>query len=797
MKTSYKWLSELLDLGGLTPESLAERLTYAGHEVDAVSRLAKASNLVIGEIKTCVPHPDSDHLHVLQVDEGPKYGVHQIVCGAPNAREGLKVIVAREGATLPEVEIRRSVIRGVESDGMCCSLAELGIDRKFLSERQLAGIEELPSNAPVGEENVLAYLGLDDAILEIELLANRGDLLSMEGLAYEVGAILGKSPKIEKEAQIPVGNDEISLLSVTAKAPSFHGLIASDVVDGPSPKWMRERLLSSGVRPLSFLVDVGNYAMLLTGQPVNMYDADKVTGAELRIVDDYEGVFEAFDGKAYRIEKGDLAVLDGKGDIVSLAGIMAAKKAAVTSSTKRVLVESALFSGAAIRRTSARLGLSSESSSRFVKGVSIDAQEKAVSLIARLLKEVGKASRVSSLKPYDVTDKTPQTIACSVHYINNRLGSSFGKEEINEVLSRDHLALSWRGEDAFEAVTPLRRMDLKGPEDLAEEVIRLLGYDRLESRYPALGSLSDAGLSDRQKAIRSLRSYLRHRGLSETLTYTLRPKNEKASFADFGAKTPYALLNPLTEERSQTRTALLPSLIETAKYNLDRQVGDLAFFELSDLSSVEGNMTHLAAVLVGSSPLEGGYRTRPYSFYAAKGLFEGILDLVGISPSRLKKAITEGGEWHPYRAEKALLGKETVAVYGELHPSYMEGLGLPKTPFAALEIDLNALLSLRSSAPKAPIPPRFPSVSRDISALFPAKTPYEEIKKALLKSSPLIEGCALFDLYSGKGVKDGWKSLGLRLTLRKEGGTLLDAEIEDAVQKAKGALLTSFGAELR
>ena len=369
MKISWNWLKEFVNLDNTTPEEVAKKLTFAGIEVDEIKKIASGTNLVIGEILTCEPHPDSDHLHVLNVDEG-KFGVHQIVCGAPNARKGLKVIVARSGAVLPEVTIAPSSIRGVESDGMCCSLRELGVDKSSLNEKQINGIEELPMDAPVGEEDVLHYLGLDDIIIEIELLANRPDMNAMENVAREVSCLLNEKENIKEYPETITGESSFKVSSLTDKCPLFGAREVRSIVTKESPEWLRRILSSEGIRSINNVVDIGNFVMLLTGQPINMYDADKLTVPSLEVRDDYVGEFVAMNALSYALKEGDL-VVSSAGKPMCLAGIMTSEAAEVTPKTKNVIIEAASFAGASIRRTSNRLGLASESSSRFVKGLNL------------------------------------------------------------------------------------------------------------------------------------------------------------------------------------------------------------------------------------------------------------------------------------------------------------------------------------------------------------------------------------------------------------------------------------------
>lgn len=797
MRVSWKWLSKLVDINGLTPEEVADKLTFAGVEVDAIERVASGSNLVIGEIKECVAHPDSDHLHILKVDEG-KYGIHQIVCGAPNAREGLKVIVAREGAVLPEVIIVKSTIRGVESDGMCCSLKELGVDPKYLSEQQLAGIEELPLDAPVGEDDVLGYLNLDDVVLELELLANRSDLNAMENVAKEVGALFKRKTDIPEAKASYDGSSDISISSKTDKCPSFYAIEAKGVKIGPSPKWMADFLNSSGVRSIDNVVDIGNYLMLLTGQPINMYDADKLPKKELYATIDEEEIFVSMDKKELEIKKGDLLISSsGKG--MCLAGIMTSLECVVDSNSRNIVVEVASFDGASIRRTSNRLGLHSESSARFVKGINPDQSEYVLALASNLLKEYAGASTVLKCLPYDSLKHEPTEIKTSLGYINGRLGTSFELKEVLSVLEDDHMGISNVDGESFLVKVPSYRIDMKGEEDVSEEVIRLLGYDNIVGKVPAFPHRPSDGYSETQAKKKALRSFLRSNGVDEIITYSLVDSKMKDSFDYLLEGDSYKIINPLTEDHEWLRKSLLPSLLERASYNYARQNKDLAFFEISDLDSTTSKTSHLGLLLLGNERIAGSLEKREYDYYSVKGYLEGILNLFGINMNRfrLEALKSERDEFHPYRSAALYLGKKRIAVFGELHPNKIKEYDLGKSRCALLEIDLPSLYELKTNSPKAIIPPKFPAVRRDISFLISKDVAFEEIKRELLRTDKLIKNVEAFDQYLGDKLHPSKKSLAISITFLDESKTLTDDEVNRAFLEARKTLESKFGAEVR
>ena len=793
MNVSYNWLRKHVDLEGLTPEEVAAKLTFSGVEVEDIRHLGFGTNLVIGEILSCEPHPDSDHLHVLSVDEGP-FGVQQIVCGAPNARKGLKVIVARVGAKLPEVEIKASVIRGVESNGMCCSLLELGVDPKFLSDYQKEGIEELPLDAPVGESGVLEYLGLDDVILELSVLPNRPDLYALNNVAREVGCLFQRKVTLDQLRSYDLKDASFEVGSLTKSCPLFSARVIEGVVTKPSPKWMQEVLMAAGIRSINNVVDIGNFAMLLTGQPLNMYDLDKLPQRSLIVRDDLEGEFLAMDGNAYPLRKGDVVITSG-GLPMCLGGIMTADACKVDEGSVNIVVEAAYFFGAPIRHTSNRIGLSSDSSLRFCKGINPHQAEYVQDVVTDLLMRYADGKVSSKTVLFDEMDHSPKKVVTTLGYINGRLGTSFTKEEVESVLSRDGFKTLAKG-DTLEVDVPLYRIDIDGEADISEEVIRILGYEHVPSILPFSSSLS-GGLTKKQLSQREIRHYLLGHGVSEAVTYTLLSKSEATKFAYLPMGEPFVLCNPMTVEREVVRTHLLHSLLGVASYNVARQVKSGAIFEVSDVDSKSVRGRHLSIVLFGQSSIRDGLDAKPYDFFDMKGLVEGIFESLGIGNARYGYfPWSKGGEeFHPYQSAEIRMGKQLVGYFGSLHPKALKSYGLRNA--IGLELDLDALLNLKVSPVKAAIPPRFPSVTRDLALLVPSSVAYEDIRREILRADSLIVGVSLFDLYAGAGVGENEVSMAVSLTLSSPERTLSDAEVASATKKALDNLSVRFGARIR
>lgn len=798
MKVSLKWLKNYVDLEGISAEEIAQKLTFAGIEVEEIIHMASGTNLVVGEIVECEKHPESDHLHILKVDEGEKYGVNQIVCGAPNARVGLKVIVARVGAVLPKITIAKSTIRGVESNGMCCSLLELGVESKYLTEAQINGIEELPMDAKVGEEDVLGYLGLDDTIFDLKLLANRSDCLAMQNVAREVAALF------EKDVNLPYVNhyegkkSNFKVDSQTDLCKEFAIREVRNIKVKESPKWLKERLFASGVRSINNIVDIGNYIMLLTGQPLHMYDLDKLKSEELTVRSDYEGDFVALDEKTYKLIKGDIVIMN-ENEVMCLGGVMGSLKCAVDENTKNLAIEAANFDAKTIRHTSTRLNLVSESSQRFVKGINKDQYENVLDLTTKLLVELCDAKEIFETKKYDVLSHEANVIESSCRAINHRLGSEFKNDEIIDTLKRVYIDINDYDGDNFKAVVPSHRIDIKLDADLSEEVIRLLGFDNVKSTLPrqetSVGALTNTQLRKRQ-----IRELLIANGLYETLNYTLVNDRLISYFKGLNNNEPYCLLHPMTEDHKYTRVTLLPSLLETLNYNLSRQGKDIKIFEVSDVYSKNGVECHLGIVLNGEDEYRHLMNKIPYGYAHVKGLFEAIMNLLAIDANRyrLVRVSDKFKELHPGRAAEIYIGKDLVGIMGELHPNMMKEFDLGKAPTVVLEINLSKLLEVRVSPIKVIPPSRFQTVERDLALVARKDISAQEIIKVIKQAGHnMIKQVDIFDVYEGEHVDLGFKSIALKIIYEDTTKSFTSEEIANLEKGIINALEAKLSIKLR
>lgn len=795
MKVSLNLVKRYVDISDLTPEEIAHRLTFAGVEVEEIATLAKGSKLVIGEVLTCENMPDSDHLHLTTVNAGPIHGILHIVCGAPNVRVGLKVIVALDGCVLPGGTIKKGMVRGHVSEGMLCSLLELGVDSKFLSEEQTKGIEEVKVGKP-GDDNVLELLGLDDVILDLKLLANRSDLYSIYNVAKEIATLFNREVKLPEVTPVKGYKSSFKVDSLTKACSQFSALEVKDIKVKESPEWMKVALRSSGIRSINNIVDIGNYVMLLTGQPLHMYDKDKLAKQELIVRDDLEGDFVALDEKTYKLQPGDISITSDE-KVMCLGGVMGSLACAVDENTKNVVVEAANFDFASVRRTSIRLALTSDSSQRFVKGINPNQYNEVMSLTLSLLKELCDAKDNSEVVTYLEKPYTPKVFTSSVKAINARLGTEFTKEEVFSALQRAYLVVMEKGRDEFEVIVPNHRIDINGDADLSEEVIRIMGFDFVRSELPEM-TLSVGKLEEYLSKKRIVRTYLRGKGLDEQLTYSLIKESEINEFRILNKENPYKILNPLSDEHEYVRTNLLPSLMNVLSYNLNHGNENVQTFEVSDLYSEGHRHIHLGVVLYGNDARRRALSNAPFGYYHVKGIIDGLLSLFDIDAKRAQFNRCKEDEFHPGRSAELKVDGKVIAVFGELHPNTLKAYDIKDNHLAVLELDLMALFNIKTSMKKLEVISKFPAVKHDLALVVKDGISSEDIIKEIYKvNRELIRHVEVFDVYRGEHVEEGFYSLALSLTYSSMEKTLTANETIALDEEVVKALGIKFGISLR
>lgn len=795
MLVSLKEISKYVDIKDLSAEEIADRLTYSGIEVEEIKKVADATNLIIGKVISCEKHPESDHLHVCKVDI--KKEILDIVCGAPNCREGLKVIVAQNGAVLNGKEIKKSEIRGYVSNGMLCALNELGVDPKTLRKEQIEGIEELPEDAEIGNENVLEYLSLDDTILDISLLANRSDCLSLYNVAREIGALFNRKCIIPNYEEVKTYNENNFLISSESEnCKSFYAKILKGIEIKESPKWLKDVLRSEGIRSINNIVDAGNYAMLLTGQPVHCYDLDNLPKKELIVKDNIEEDFYALDEKIYHIISGDLCVTsDNK--TMCLGGILGGEKSEINPNSKNILIEVANFDFAQIRKTSNRLGLSSDSSMRFSKGINKDQSEFVINTLVHLIKEVSNIKEISSIIKYDKLNHDAKKIDCSISYINNRLGSKFTFEEIKNVLECLNFKLTKIDEDCFNVIVPSYRIDVEGKADLSEEIIRYKGFDYISNSLPVMETTLGTLSKEREKE-KYIEEYLLNNGLYEVLTYTLINKKDSEMLNYINSDEIIPIANPLTEDHKFIRKNILSSILRCAEYNLNHQQENFSLFEISNVYSKNKEEKHLAIVLEGYNLGIDSTPINKKDFYDLKGYFESILKMFNIAENRIKyQPIEESNEFHIGRSAKVTLDGKVLCVFGEIHPNLKKEFSIKKDNVLMLEMNLTLLFNTKSANNKFNEISKYPSVKRDYAFVISNDCSYSNIKIDIKKISSLIKNIKVFDVYHGEGIEKNHTSIALSIYLESTNSTLKEEDITLVDNKIKELLITKYKAKLR
>ncbi|MBD5390491.1 phenylalanine--tRNA ligase subunit beta [bacterium] len=790
MKISKNWLKEYLELDAISDEELHKAISFHVCEIESYKKLVNASCLSIGKVLECEMHPDSDHLHVCQVEIRPNE-VSQIVCGAPNVRTGVKVIVALPGAVLPgEFKIKPSKIRGVESNGMLCSLQELGIEEKYVDDEFKNGIYLLDEEAPVGEDP-LKYLGFDDTVIDLELTSNRSDLLSIEGAAYDIGAAIHQQVlPIEPSFEVNKEKNPVSVKVETEKCYKYLARYLANVKIAPSPQWMKARLIACGIRPINNVVDITNFVLLEMGQPLHAFDADRLgntivvrtakKGEQLKTLDTIERT----------LTEEDIVITNGK-EAVCVAGVMGGLTTEVESTTQNIILEAAYFDPLSIRRTSSRLGLKSESSIRFERKIDYDRVERALDYAAQLLQELCGAEVYDGVARDVKVVIEPKMVEITVEKINSVLGTALSSEEVEDVFNR--LAYEYtKKKDTYTIVLPSRRMDLEASiQDIIEDVARIYGYDNIPTTLAA--TRDKGGLTYSQKRVRLIRQILANMGLYEIVSYSLISKKDLNLYTTI-QQDPIEVLMPMTEDRAVMRQSLLNGVIDAVQYNKARRLDDVAFFEIGNVYSKDKEELKLAIAVSGlySSHLWKGMKQEA-SFYLLKGILDKLFQKLNISVSFAP--YQNLNTFHPGRCASILYKDKMIGVLGQLHPKFSKDMGIGTT--VALELSLEDILSEERAFQYQPIN-KFPSIVRDLAIVCNKDIPAKEIEKLIKQTGKkTLTRIELFDVYTGENVKENEKSLAFKLTFEDSTKTLETEDVDKIIQSILNRLEYVYQAKLR
>ncbi|MDR1567746.1 MAG: phenylalanine--tRNA ligase subunit beta [Streptococcaceae bacterium] len=802
MLVSYNWLKELVDV--FVPSSeLAEVMSTSGIEVEGVTRPNESlKKLVVGFVKECIPHPDSDHLSICTVDVGASEDL-TIVCGAANVKQGIKVIVALVGARIAgNYKIKKGKIRGVESLGMICSLAEIGFSDSVIPKAFVDGIYYLPDDAEIGA-SIDRYLGLDDEIIELSITPNRADALSMRGVAYEVAAIYGQTPHFDvkpvRESQ-ESAKDRLSVaIDDISDAKTYQMRLIEGVEVKPSPLWLQNRLMAEGIRPINNVVDVTNLVLLYFGQPLHSFDFDKFTGDVIRVRRAKDGEeLVTLDGERRALSVDDL-VITNDDKPVALAGVMGGLSTEIDDNSITVALEAALFNPQLIRKTSQKFNLRSESSARFEKGINQATVNEALDYAAALIADLGGGIVLKDTVNSGEFKAASVTVGTTIAKINRSLGTKLSLDEVISIFERLGFGVETIGEDILVNVAP-RRWDITIEADLVEEVARLYGYDKLPETLP-VGQTLIGELTPKQRLTRRSRKLLEGAGLSETISYALLPPDKAALFTLEPTQTT-ALNFPMSLERSVLRQSIVTEMLTNVSYNQARKNKNVAFYEIGKIfeqhadtiSTLPTERTHVAIALSGNR-LEKDFQTVSvaYDFADLKGIVELYFQALNLVVTFEKLSSIK--ELHPGRAAKICLDNTVIGFLGQVHPEVAKAFEITETYVA--EFDLEIIVEAKKEQIFSEIS-KFQPVVRDIAFLVNQEVTHADVLAVIEEARvKLLKGIQLFDIYQGKNLPSDKKSMAYSLSFASREKTLTDEEVNHAVAKITRNLAEKLNAKIR
>jgi len=794
MRVKLNWLNEFVEISDISIEEIINVFTLYSTEVEGSYDIIGGTNLVVGHVLSTERMVESDYLSICRVDIGKE--VLQIVCGAPNIESNQYVIVAKPGARLPGgYKIKKIMVRGTESNGMICSLEELGLEKKYIPEEYQNGIFYFKNKVQIGSDPLKA-LDFNDKIIELGVTPNRGDLLSMIGVAIETSAIFDRPLKIPSYNVIYSSKeckDYIAVSSNTADCIGYYAQIIENIKIAPSPWWLVSRLIAFGIRPINNVVDVTNYVLALFGQPLHAFDYRKL-GRQITIrkAKDNE-TFVTLDGEKRMLESEDLLITDGKKP-VALAGVMGGLNTEIDNSTETVVLEAAVFNPISVSKTSRRLDLRSESSIRFEKGVNINQTKKAMDYAAYLLQTFFHA-KVLKNPVFVGTKNIPSTkIAISIDDVNNKLGTSITDNDIQNICRRLKFPIDTKGIVSV----PNRRPDVKIKEDLIEEIGRIYGYDKISETLPAMPSIGI--LNDRQKIRRKIKNILCGLGLNQIITYSLTEESNNQIFNLLTPKGSEAikLLNPMTAARQFLRKSLLPNLINNAKYCYSHKMNDLAIFEIGKVFYQCGDYfenEHLALLFTKRHAetlwqLPNG----DVDFYYVKGICSELFCKIGIKGDFLPLNIV-CNQLHPQRSALIYFNNEIIGYIGALHPQFAAKQDLDE--IYVVEVNLSPILSRKIEPIRYKPFSKYPSIERDIAVIVERGVEAGQLVDTIRQSGNMyLNKIGIFDVYTGNQIKPSEKSIAIKLTFSAN-RALTDNEINEMVDDIIEKLRYKHQAKLR
>ncbi|MBF7139813.1 phenylalanine--tRNA ligase subunit beta [Pediococcus pentosaceus] len=795
MKLSYKWLSKYLELD-LEPKDLAEKIERTAVEVDSVTRLDyKLKKIVVGHTLEVTEHPDSDHLHICQVDVGEEEPI-QIVCGAPNIAADQDVIVALHGSRIKDnVKIKRSKMRGVPSNGMICALQEIGYPDNVVPKDYADGIYVFPADSHVKPgDSVMEALGMDDDVIDTSVTPNRGDMFSMNGNAHEIAAILDQKANFEvlkvqdeqKSAdtladQIKVEIDEQDV------APVYKLMAIENVKIAPSPFWLQTTLMKAGIRPINNVVDVTNYIMLKYGQPLHAYDLDQLKGQTISVAPAGENVkFTTLDDEKRDLRPEDL-VITADGIPIAMAGVMGGMATEVSDQTQNIVIEAAIFDPIKVRKTARYHNLHSEAAMRFERGIDYSSLDDALNEAASLVADFGQGKVMSGAVVGNDTKLNPESITIALARINKILGTSLTSEEVVAIFDRLGFSTELDAtKQTFKVTVPVRRWDIHIEADLLEEVARIFGYDNLPVTLPT-GDPTIGQLTTEQKLMRASRTVMEGLGLTQAMSYGLTTIAKSQQFV----KGDHELVKvdwPMTKDREALRMNLISGLLDDIAYNKARSVENVALYEQGRVFYGNGQaqpeeIEHIAGAITGSMQAKSwNEKEKPVTFFDVKGIVEQYLKNVAVAGEVSYVADHDRQGMHPGRTADVLLDGDVIGFIGQIHPTTAEEFKIKET--YVFELNLTKIIHAEKKLQHYDVISKYPAITRDIAILVNKEVSNTEVLNVIneTKQKNLIK-VELFDVYEGKNLEKGMKSLAYQFTYQDTNDTLQEDAINDEFSK--------------
>ncbi len=803
MKISYNWLKEYIDLD-IPADELAEKIERSSVEVDSVIKPSDGlKKIVVGKIVEMENHPDSDHLHICQVDVGEDEPV-QIVCGAPNAQVGKNVITALSGARVADnMKIKKSKMRGVQSNGMLCALDEIGYPKDVVPKEWADGIYFLPEDATLGDD-VYKYLGMDDALIDLDVTPNRGDMLSIYGTVHDLAAIYNKPAKFDLD-KVSKTSDKLTSDQIQSDvneeiAWTYLNRVVNDVEVKPSPLWMQVRLWNAGIKPVNNIVDITNYSMLKFGQPMHAYDLDKLSGnVSVRYANDGEKI-TTLDENEVELDSNDLVVADDNGPI-AMAGVIGGMDSSITAYTKNVLFECAIFDPIKVRKMARKHVIHTEASQRFERGVDPMAVEDVLSSASEMAREIANGSVTSDVLVGSKYEAKKAVIEISVSRINHVLGMELSAADVTDIFERLGFEVKATGDDLVVTV-PTRRGDIHIQADLIEEVARIYGYDNLPSTLPTT-TMTTGGLNAEQQLIRDSRHILEGLGLTHAISYALTTE-EKAKMFMMGESAQTDLSYPMSSDHTTLRMNLVSGLLDDIAYNKARKVDNVALYEQGRVFHKENadvvkpdEIEHLAGAMTGSL-VDNSWNqpAKNVDFFQIKGIVNEYLETIGLNGEISYVANESYPEMHPGRTADIFVHGHYVGFVGQVHPKIAKQFKINET--YVFDLNLQTIIDLPKKEQSYELVSKYPSIKRDIAMLIDKDVENDSIVKVIEKrGGAYLVDVKLFDLYEGEHVPEDKKSLAYSLTFQNKHDTLVDDDVNNTMDKVQRNLEKEFNVEIR